>query len=328
MRRFAPAIAIAVASIGCGGCDPSSADGCLRTLKGHTNYVCSVAFDPAGKQIVSGAADGKIKFWDVETGQCRRTLDGHAEWVHSVAVSPDGKFLASGGRDKLVKLWDFESGKLLKTFAGHEGIVKSVAYSPGGRLLASTGGDKGIKIWDVASGDCLKTLGSDDFFSSSMVEFSPDGAQILFAGDSLQSWDVDTGRRVRTFEGHSDSVHAIATSRDGSRIASGGGYTDHSFRLWDAKSGRSLWIKEFTEQEGSVWALAFISGDSVIVSGHGFGAIRYWDVESGECLRTVKAHGNTVSTITADPTGRYLASGAWDNCIKLWKVPSSEPAGQ
>jgi WD40 repeat protein len=329
MRYFALAISIVIASMGCDGSASSTKHQvCLRTFSGHTNYVCDVAFSPSGKQIVSGGADGKIKFWDVESGQCQRTLDGHEEWVHSVVISPDGRFLASGGRDNSVKWWDVESGKLLKTFVGHSELVKSVAYSPDGRFLVSCAQEKAIRIWDVESGKFLKPLGNDDFFSSSTILFTLDGKQVLYGGLSLTLWDIDTGECLRTFIGHSDSLRAAAISRKNQWIASAGAYTDRSLRLWDAKSGNCLWKKDFTEQEGGVWSLVFASEDRVLVSGNGDGTIRYWDVKSGKCLRSVKAHSDLVSCLSIDITGQYLASGGWDNCIKLWKIPPNEPADQ
>jgi WD40 repeat protein len=324
MGRFTMAIALAVLSLACEGCGPGASDPDeLRTLSGHSGYLCSVAFRPDGKQLASGGADGTIRFWDVASGECQRTLDGHAEWVHSVAFSPDGRFLASGGRDALVKLWDVSSGKQLKAFAADSELVKSVAYSPDGRLLASCGRDKVIRVWDIASGDALKTLGTDDFFTSSVVAFSSDSKQVFFGGDSLQLWDIDTGQCLRTFAGHSDSVGAIALSHNGKWIASAGNYTDHTIRVWDIASGKALWKEEFTENEGA-WSLVFAAEDAILVSGHFGGTIRYWDVKSKKALRTIQAHSQVVSALSADRSGHYLASGSWDKSIKLWKAPGEK----
>jgi WD40 repeat protein len=41
----------------------------LRTLRGHTDQVETIAFSPDGKLVASGARDGTVRFWDVATGQ-------------------------------------------------------------------------------------------------------------------------------------------------------------------------------------------------------------------------------------------------------------------
>jgi len=40
----------------------------LQTLKGHSEYVGSVAFSPDSKQVVSGSDDQTVQLWDVATG--------------------------------------------------------------------------------------------------------------------------------------------------------------------------------------------------------------------------------------------------------------------
>jgi WD40 repeat protein len=74
-------------------------------LKGHTDWVRSVAFSPDGKTLASGSWDETIRLWDVKTGKNTATLKGHAGKVESVAFSPDGQTLASGNWEKTIKLW-------------------------------------------------------------------------------------------------------------------------------------------------------------------------------------------------------------------------------
>jgi len=93
----------------------------LRTLKGHKNEVCSVAFDPQGGMLASGSEDEMVKLWEARSGKLVRTLEGHKNWVRSVAFDPQGQTLASGSHDKTVKLWEVRSGKLLRTLEGHKG---------------------------------------------------------------------------------------------------------------------------------------------------------------------------------------------------------------
>ena len=59
-------------------------------LKGHADYVSSVAFSPDGRQIVSGSNDWSVWVWDAKTGVQLMELQGHTSAVNSVAFSPDG----------------------------------------------------------------------------------------------------------------------------------------------------------------------------------------------------------------------------------------------
>ena len=193
-----------------------------RTLKGHFNWVRSVAYSPDGQTLASGSDDNTIKLWNVNTGNLLQTFTGHSDLVWSVAYSPDGQTLASGSWDKTIKLWDVKTGKLLQTLEGHSDLVWSVAYSPDGQTLASGSGDDTIKLWNVKTGELLQTL-KDHSRSVYSVAYSPDG-QTLASGSSdktIKLWDVKTGELLQTFTAHSNSVLSVAYSRDGQTLASG-----------------------------------------------------------------------------------------------------------
>ena len=130
---------------------------CLLTLDDHISNVCTVAFSPDGKTVISGGQEPLIKLWDLETQTCLQTFE-HRHGTRSVNLSADGRLLATGGGDRTVKLWDVGSGKCLQTLSGHDGLIYFVAFQPQTQILASGSEDQTIRFWQIETGECLKTL--------------------------------------------------------------------------------------------------------------------------------------------------------------------------
>jgi len=168
----------------------------VRTFKGHSELVRSVALSPDGRFALSGSWDKTLKLWEVATGREIRTLSGHSDMVLSVAFAPDGRLALSGSEDKTLKLWEVATGREIRTLRGHSDTVFSVAFSPDGRLALSGSKDKTLKLWDVATGLEIRTLrGHSDMVLS--VAFSPDGRLALSSSSiSIRLWDTQSGQWI------------------------------------------------------------------------------------------------------------------------------------
>jgi len=298
---------------------------------GHIG-VNSVVFNPDGKTIVSGAFDGTVKLWDVNTGREIRTFRGHSEGVNSVAFSPDGKTIVSGSTDETVKLWNVATGREIRTFRGHSGGVNSVAFTPDGKTIVSGAYDSTVKLWDVNTGREIRTFrGHSEGVNS--VAFSPDGKTIVSGStdETVKLWNVATGKEIRTLSGHSELVGTVAFSPDGKTIVSGSGCIERTMdlytgklvptgmvKLWDVATGKEL--RTFSGHSDAVWSVAFSPDSKTIVSGSRDKTVKLWDAATGREIRTILGHFFTVYSVAFNYDGKTVVSGSWDGTIRLWDV--------
>ena len=130
---------------------PSSRSSCATVPRICAGGSCAM-FSPDGQMIVSGGADGAVRFWSADTGIATMVLPDHGARVTAVAFSPDGATLASGGWDRTVRVWDVASGEQILRLDHEDANVNAVAFSPDGVNLVSGSEDRTVRLWDVESG--------------------------------------------------------------------------------------------------------------------------------------------------------------------------------
>jgi hypothetical protein len=74
----------------------------------HSQYT-SALFSPDGRAIAASNTDGKVRIWDVRTGQLMRRVKADLDSVICAVFMPDGKGFVSGGWDETLKYWDISS---------------------------------------------------------------------------------------------------------------------------------------------------------------------------------------------------------------------------
>ena len=187
--------------------------------------------------------------------------------------------------------------------------VASVAVSPDGSLVATAAGEGGVRLYDARTGALRRAIGE---VGDRCVVFTPDGRFLTAAGFHMDKlvglFDVNTGRRVRTFAGHTEwEADATAISPDGKLLASAG--TDKQVLVWDIATG-DLRLR-LKDQPARVTALGF-SPDSATLAGGSDKSVRVWDCATGEVCRSLPGHEQWVCALAFSSDGRRIAAGGSD----------------
>jgi WD40 repeat protein len=195
--------------------------------------------------------------------------------------------------------------------------------------------------------------------------FSADRRRALLASadKSVRLHDVEAGRDVRRFVGHTASVWSVAFSPD-SRLAASGS-ADRTVRLWDVADGTQLRVLE--GHGGVVLCVAFSPDGKQMLTAALDHSVILWDVETGKevrrldgvaqhigavvfapsgreavlCadnllhlvdlrtgkeVRAFEGHKDAVTAAAFSPDGRQLVSAADDGTVRLWDVASGRVA--
>ncbi|XP_015773212.1 PREDICTED: sterol regulatory element-binding protein cleavage-activating protein-like [Acropora digitifera] len=134
---------------------------CVYTLHGHADSISALTVDKTNnRQVVSGAANGGVRVWDVISGECLQHLRGHVKSVTAVACTAE--HLLSVSLESVLCIWDRSRGECLHRLKQVPDLCSNVAMLS--RALFITGGQGHISVWDVRTGRRVKTvlLGDDD----------------------------------------------------------------------------------------------------------------------------------------------------------------------
>lgn len=318
------------------------ASGLPKWSGGHADEVWTVAVDPTGQVVASGGQDSTIRLWDAESGKAIRTLPGHEKMISDLAFASDGRTLvSSGSSDKVIRIWDVETGEESAVLAGHEGGVCAITFRHDGKILVSGSYDKTARTWDFDLRSPLRILRGHERWVLD-AKFSPDGTLIATSGSdqTVRLWDAETGEETHTLTGHGSLVVTLAFSPDGAMLASGA--LDWTLRLWDVATGGEarppIRLDRRRKEMGinaSVEAIAFSPDGRFMYTGKSDFGIDVYDM-TGEGLPefdkaresrrkksgavVIEAHRSSADHIAFHPKGALIASGGFDETIKLSDV--------
>jgi WD40 repeat protein len=300
----------------------------LRTMPPLRHLVEAIAFAPGDTTIATGSGvhEGKVHFFNVDTGALDRTLTRHSAGIHALAISANG-LVVTGSCDLRLGVCDFQTFAEVYSGMDHRDVVQSVAVSRDGRFIVSGGADHAVIVWRVdrlpagptprASVTPTRNIHQGKIHA---IRFSHDASLIVTAS-------LDKTARVFTSEGiptgtvfaMGDHVTVACFSPDGTRVAVGGKAT---LKIFDLATGAEL--HSLTGHEDWILDLDWTPDSAYLVSGSQDARAMIWDTRTGAWVRTLHAHTVRVRAVAISPDGATAATSGDDAKIHLWDLKTGQ----
>jgi WD40 repeat protein len=337
----------------------SAADGTgVKSFAAHGEVVYDIGISADGTRLVSSSRDKTLKVWALGSpGSNEREIKPIGEFNLSapafrVAISPNGARVAASSAlvNQPMRVFDVA---LNQEVMGHTeksvGFV-SLAFLPDNRTLLATGTDQKVRLIDVG----LLALLPAHPGGVNSIAFHANGMMALTGGadKTVKLWDPTMGKAVKTFGPLSDSVSAVAFSRDATQAASAAGKTvkvwnladgkellslvhpdtvltisfnadksrivtgsaDHQTRIWDASTG-TLW--EAFAQAGPVRSIAVHPSQGTVISASGDKAAV---VDTTSVVRAIAVSRAPIRSLAVTPNGSHVLTASDDMILRLWNT--------
>lgn len=247
-----------------------------------------------------------------------KAYEDHKGVVYSVAFSPDGMTLASAGKDGALFLRDMAGHRYdviereLNTLAVH-----SVAYAADGALLV--GGAFGWHGFRQDKAGSWQVFGLPRATPTNSLAMLDESTLAVGTGErnhpsapagAFELWDLASGRRREPRFIEPNGVRAVAVCPEKKLVAWA---TCHSkVKVWDIRKAKPF---EFPQPKTCV-AVAMSPDGRHLAAALDWG-VKIFDLERRHELFELK-HRGTVHAISYSPDGSSIATGSWDQTVKLW----------
>ena len=125
----------------------------------HKRAVTGLMVDGLNNTLISCGLDGKIKFWDFQSGLLQNEID----WFPMTSIIASqyhrpSDLVALSCDDLSIRVVDIETKKLVRELWGCLGQISDFCFSNDGRWIIAASMDSVIRVWDLPTGHLINAI--------------------------------------------------------------------------------------------------------------------------------------------------------------------------
>ena len=147
---------------------------------------------------------------------------------------------------------------------------------------------------------------------------------LLLREAAVVSFSADAPQKLTTLYSHPAAVWCVATTKDGSTVAS----VDYRGNLVTFDMASKMATKHENAFERWCQSMALSPDDQFVVAGNEAGKVMAWEIKSDKVTKSVELDGHAVTDLEFAPDGKTIAASDGDGHVHLLQWPSLESIGK
>lgn len=297
---------------------PTQADRILDAPEIVDDYYLNLLSWSEGNNLAV-ALKNKLYLWNGNDGSVNQLLEYPDEVITSVAWMRGGTCLAVGDSSHTIKLFDIPKYSEIRSLSVHSDRVSSLAWN--NYVLTSGSRDSTILQHDMrVHSYFVKLLSHKQEICG--LKWNDNQTHLASGGNDNKICIWELGNLAPTYElkDHKAAVKALAWCPWKTQVlASGGGSSDKTIKLWDVNEGKCL---ESVDSGSQVSALEWNSFGKELLSAHGYchNQLSLWKVGGFDKVAEFHGHTARVLAMAKNPAGDCIVTAGADETLRFWSI--------
>jgi len=293
----------------------------LATITGHKDCIYTVVPGRQSQFFFSGAGDGMVAGWDLESPEDGQLLAKLENSVYALCFIREAGLLVVGHKYDGIHFIDIEEKKVKASLKLTDAAIFDIQYYQDTLFVATGSGEVVVVDWPhVKVIDRLKETDK----SARCLAINPVDRHLAvgYSDALVRIFDLRNYRLLKQIDSHTNSVFSVCYSPDFKFLLTAG--RDAHLKIWDVE-------KDYAPYESIVAHMYAINHITYHPSGDYFvtcsmdKSIKVWSAHSFQLLKVIDkarhaGHGTSVNKMLWTSFNDQLVSVSDDRSISVWNL--------